>query len=102
MDSAITDAITWCREHKLRAIGSVWGAGMGASLAYNYTKPNLAVSVKVIHSRIYAQALTLGCLMASGAAEYYDREYGAGKGKGAQKEAVDPYAYKAPQHIKMR
>ena len=45
----------------------------------------------MIHSRIYAQALTLGCLLGSAAAEMYDREYGTGKAP-----EVDPYLYKPP------
>ena len=47
--------------------------------------------MQIIHSRVYAQALTLGCLVGSAAAEMYDREYGSG-----QQEEADPFAYKAP------
>ena len=61
----------WCREHKLRAIGGVWLTGMGASMAYNATQKSLSPSVRVIHSRIYAQALTLTCLLGSAAAEWW-------------------------------
>ena len=39
--------ITWCKEHKLRAIGGVWVSGIAASMAYNATKPGLRTSVKV-------------------------------------------------------
>ena len=50
----------WCREHKLRAIGGVWVTGMGASMAYNMTQKHLGPMTKLVHSRVYAQALTLG------------------------------------------
>ena len=82
----------WCREHKLRAIGGVWLTGMGASMAYNATQTSLSPSVKVIHSRIYAQALTLTCLLGGAAAEWYDVKYN-------NRRVVDddPYVYKPPQ-----
>ena len=48
--------------------------------------------MKVIHSRIYAQALTLTCLLGSAAAEWYDVKYN-------NRRVVDddPYVYKPPQ-----
>ncbi len=83
----------WCREHKLRAIGGVWLTGMGASMAYNATQKSLSPSVRVIHSRIYAQALTLTCLLGSAAAEWYDVKYNNNK----RAAEDDPYVYKPPQ-----
>lgn len=41
------DVVKWCKEHKLRTIGGIWLSGIGASMAYNYTKTNLRTSVKV-------------------------------------------------------
>merc|ERR1711924_470176 len=49
----------WWREHKLTAIGSVWATGVAGSLAYNWSRP-LPTQLKVIHSRVYAQAITWG------------------------------------------
>jgi hypothetical protein len=84
----------WCREHKLRAIGGVWVTGMGASMAYNMTQKHLGPMTKLVHSRVYAQALTLGCLVVSAGAEYYDSKHNA------RTEDVDPYVYKAPMKAK--
>ena len=75
----------WCREHKLRAIGGVWVTGMGASMAYNATQKHLAPMTKIVHSRVYAQALTLGCLVGSAAPKY-----------NARAVEDDPYVYRAP------
>ena len=84
----------WCREHKLRAIGGVWVTGMGASMAYNMTQTHLAPMTKLVHSRVYAQALTLGCLAVSAGAEWWDAE------NNSRVEESDPYGYKAPVKAK--
>ena len=88
--SVMDDVIAWCKEHKLRAIGGVWVTGMAGSMAYNATQTHLRPMVKLIHSRVYAQALTIGCLVGSAAAEFYDQKYNA------RVEEVDPHAYKPP------
>ena len=88
--AAMESVMEWCREHKLRAIGGVWVTGMGTSMAYNMTQKHLGPMTKLVHSRVYAQALTLGCLVVSAGAEYYDSKHNA------RTEEVDPYMYKAP------
>jgi len=45
--------------------------------------------VRVIHSRLYAQAATLAALVAAAGVEYYE-----GGVLGKRVEEVDPYAYK--------
>lgn len=92
--AAMESVMEWCREHKLRAIGGVWVTGMGASMAYNMTQKHLGPMTKLVHSRVYAQALTLGCLVVSAGAEYYDSKHNA------RTEDVDPYVYKAPMKAK--
>jgi len=72
----------WCKEHKLRTIGGVWLGGVAGAFAWNSTRTHLSAAARVFHTRIYAQALTLGCLIGSAAAELYDAKYGAG-GAGA-------------------
>eukprot|EP00740_Mantoniella_antarctica_P002381 CAMPEP_0181348186 /NCGR_PEP_ID=MMETSP1106-20121128/39_1 /TAXON_ID=81844 /ORGANISM="Mantoniella antarctica, Strain SL-175" /LENGTH=96 /DNA_ID=CAMNT_0023460457 /DNA_START=253 /DNA_END=543 /DNA_ORIENTATION=+ len=94
MDVSTSSVAAWCQENKLRAIGGVWVSGLAASMAYNATKPGMKTSVKVIHSRLYAQALTLTCLLGSAAAEAYDRKYGS-----AKDPPDDPFIYKAPTHV---
>ncbi|KAK3282133.1 hypothetical protein CYMTET_10107 [Cymbomonas tetramitiformis] len=61
----VIDAV---KEYKLRSVGCVWAFGIGASMLYNWTRP-LPPSVKVIHARLYAQALTLSALVASAGVE---------------------------------
>jgi len=55
-------------------IGGLWASGIGASMAYQW-KGGSSTSVKMIHSRLYAQALTLSALVSAAGMEYYDRTY---------------------------
>uniref|UniRef100_A0A175YF22 HIG1 domain-containing protein n=1 Tax=Daucus carota subsp. sativus TaxID=79200 RepID=A0A175YF22_DAUCS len=41
----------WVVEHKLRAVGSLWLAGIAGSIAYNWSQPGMKTSVKIIHAR---------------------------------------------------
>ena len=59
--------------------------------ALHATQKHLAPMTKIVHSRVYAQALTLGCLVGSAAAEYYDAKYNA------RTVEDDPYVYRAPK-----
>ena len=93
-DATMETVMEWCREHKLRAIGMVWVTGMGGSMAYNMTQKHLGPMTKLVHSRVYAQALTLGCLAVSAGAEYYDAK------NSTRAEDIDPYEYKAPAKVK--
>ncbi|KAK8954110.1 hypothetical protein KSP39_PZI002706 [Platanthera zijinensis] len=67
----------WIVDHKLRAVGNLkgclWLSGIGSSIAYNWSQPNMKTSVKIIHARLHAQALTLAALAGAAAVEYYDR-----------------------------
>ncbi|KAL8481496.1 hypothetical protein ACS0TY_027318 [Phlomoides rotata] len=67
----------WVVEHKLRAVGSLWATGVVGSLAYNWSQPNMKTSVKIIHARLHAQALTLAALCGAAIVEYYDHKSGA-------------------------
>ncbi|KAL2632283.1 hypothetical protein R1flu_016969 [Riccia fluitans] len=66
----------WLVEHKLRAVGSLWAASVVGSFAYNFSNRNMKTSVKVIHARLHAQALTLAALVGAAAVEYYDHKSG--------------------------
>lgn len=71
------DAFTeWVSEHKLRAVGALWASGLAASLAYNWSKPHMKASVKILHARLHAQALTLAALAGAAAVEYYEHRSG--------------------------
>ncbi|KAL5212102.1 hypothetical protein ABZP36_022949 [Zizania latifolia] len=66
----------WVVDHKLRAVGCLWLTGISGSIAYNWSRPNMKTSVKIIHARLHAQALTLAALVGSAMVEYYDQKYG--------------------------
>ncbi|KAE9589585.1 hypothetical protein Lal_00000570 [Lupinus albus] len=64
----------WVVEHKLRTVGSLWLSGITGSIAYNWSRPNMKTSVKIIHARLHAQALTLAALAGAAVVEYYDNK----------------------------
>uniref|UniRef100_I1LB99 HIG1 domain-containing protein n=1 Tax=Glycine max TaxID=3847 RepID=I1LB99_SOYBN len=41
----------WVVEHKLRTVGCLWLSGISGSIAYNWSRPNMKTSVKIIHAR---------------------------------------------------
>ncbi|KAF7817927.1 HIG_1_N domain-containing protein [Senna tora] len=67
----------WVVEHKLRTVGSLWLSGIAGSIAYNWSRPNMKTSVKIIHARLHAQAFTLAALAGAAVVEYYDHKSGA-------------------------
>jgi hypothetical protein len=67
------DTRSYILENKLKSIGILWASGLGASLAYQWSRP-IPNSLKVIHSRVYAQALTLGSLAAVAVIEHMDHK----------------------------
>ncbi|KAK8552666.1 hypothetical protein V6N13_121049 [Hibiscus sabdariffa] len=93
---------TWVSNHKLTSIGqsnsfhsfallylrAIWASAIGTSLAYNtYTgaKTPLKPSLRLIHARMHAQALTLAVLSGAAAYHYYEKNSGSGK----QDDVVD-------------
>ncbi|KAL8142827.1 hypothetical protein V2J09_015859 [Rumex salicifolius] len=67
----------WVIDHKLRTVGCLWLSGITGSIAYNWSQPNMKTSVKIIHARLHAQALTLAALAGAAVVEYYDHKSGA-------------------------
>ncbi|KAK9788293.1 hypothetical protein WJX73_003075 [Symbiochloris irregularis] len=61
----------WISDNKLKSIGLLWGSTVGASIAYQW-KQNIPTSLKIIHSRVYAQAVTLGALALVAAVDIYE------------------------------
>ncbi|WZZ74677.1 hypothetical protein YC2023_086047 [Brassica napus] len=57
--------------------GCLWLSGISGSIAYNWSKPGMKTSVRIIHARLHAQALTLAALAGAAAVEYYDHKTGA-------------------------
>eukprot|EP00891_Asterochloris_glomerata_P000712 jgi/Astpho2/712/gw1.00015.32.1_t len=67
----MAEARKWIRDHKLKSIGGLWATGLLGSLAYQYTRP-IPTQLKIIHSRVYAQAVTLGALGLIAVVDLYD------------------------------
>ncbi|KAJ1394123.1 Hypoxia induced protein, domain [Sesbania bispinosa] len=64
---------SWISEHKLTSIGALWASGIGASLvAYSRIKSPMKPSLRLIHARMHAQALTLAVLSGAAAYHYYE------------------------------
>ncbi|GMJ11181.1 HYPOXIA-INDUCED GENE DOMAIN 3 [Hibiscus trionum] len=85
--SKFESAREWVVDHKLRTVGCLWLSGIGSSIAYNWSRPNMKTSVKIIHARLHAQALTLAALAGAAVVEYYDHR---------NKPKPDPYAKYLP------
>ncbi|XP_071725532.1 uncharacterized protein [Rutidosis leptorrhynchoides] len=75
--SKIDSAREWIVEHKLRSVGCLWLSGIAGSIAYNWSQPGMKTSVRLIHARLHAQALTLAAIAGAGLVEYYDHKTGA-------------------------
>ncbi|VAH51469.1 unnamed protein product [Triticum turgidum subsp. durum] len=75
--SQIESMRKWVVDHKLRAVGCLWLSGISSSIAYNWSRPNMKTSVKLIHSRLHAQALTIAALGSCALVEYYEQNYGS-------------------------
>ncbi|XP_010259552.1 PREDICTED: uncharacterized protein LOC104598944 [Nelumbo nucifera] len=84
----------WVVEHKLRTVGCLWLSGITGSIAYNWSRPNMKTSVKIIHARLHAQALTLAALAGAAAVEYYDHKSGAKADRYAKFLPLDPNPHK--------
>ncbi|KAH1083672.1 hypothetical protein J1N35_023433 [Gossypium stocksii] len=81
--SKIESIREWVVDHKLRTVGCLWLSGIAGSIAYNWSQPGMKTSVKIIHARLHAQALTLAALAGAAAVEYYDHR---------NRAKADPYA----------
>ena len=96
MEKTFDEAKKWIQMNRLTAVGGLWASLMSTTLLYqNFVqKSKKSTSVKVIHSRLYSQAITLGCLLASSGVEYYDRYYG--------EEKVVPVDQHEYRHVKLK
>jgi hypothetical protein len=54
--------------------GLFWATSVGGSLAYQLTRP-IPTSLAIIHSRVYAQALTLAALGMAGLVDVYEHRH---------------------------
>ncbi|KAK9139336.1 hypothetical protein Scep_009017 [Stephania cephalantha] len=74
--STVESVREWVSEHKLRTVGCLWLSGIAGSIAYNWSQPNMKTSVRLIHARLHAQALTLAALAGAAVVEYYESRSG--------------------------
>ncbi|GAU29441.1 hypothetical protein TSUD_150110 [Trifolium subterraneum] len=64
---------SWVSKNKLASIGALWASGIGATLvAYSRAKSPMKPSLRLIHARMHAQALTLAVLSGAAAYHYYE------------------------------
>uniref|UniRef100_A0A0A9ENB0 HIG1 domain-containing protein n=1 Tax=Arundo donax TaxID=35708 RepID=A0A0A9ENB0_ARUDO len=72
MERMSSSVQSWVEEHKLTTIGAVWTTAVGASVAYSRRKtPQRTTSLRLIHARMHAQALTLAVLGGAALAHHY-------------------------------
>lgn len=76
LGAKVAEARHWIATHKLQSVGALWASGIIGSIAYNFRKPGERMSVKIIHARLHAQALTLAALLASAGVEYFEHHSG--------------------------
>ncbi|KAJ4719452.1 Hypoxia-responsive family protein [Melia azedarach] len=92
--SKFESAREWIVEHKLRTVGCLWLSGIAGSIAYNWSQPSMKTSVKIIHARLHAQALTLAALAGAAVVEYYDHKTGSKAERYAKFLPADAYSHK--------
>nr|DAD26400.1 TPA_asm: hypothetical protein HUJ06_027868 [Nelumbo nucifera] len=68
---------SWVSEHKLTSISALWASAIGASLAYTRSRTPLKTSLRLIHARMHAQALTLAVLSTAAVVHYYETDHPA-------------------------
>ncbi|GJN28484.1 hypothetical protein PR202_gb16613 [Eleusine coracana subsp. coracana] len=82
MERMSSSVQSWVEEHKLATIGGVWATAIGASVAYSRRRtPQRATSLRLIHARMHAQALTLAVLGGAALAHHYYNNNGKGTSK---------------------
>ncbi|KAM7499427.1 hypothetical protein LguiA_023841 [Lonicera macranthoides] len=64
---------SWVSQHKLTSVGTLWASAIGASLVYSRSKSPLKPSLRLIHARMHAQALTLAVLSGAAVYHYYEK-----------------------------
>ncbi|KAL9233318.1 hypothetical protein vseg_008336 [Gypsophila vaccaria] len=73
-NSTLESTRHWIAQHKLRTVGCLWLSGIAGSIAYNWSRPTMKTSVRIIHARLHAQALTLAALVGAATVEYFDHQ----------------------------
>jgi len=63
----------WLRQNRYPIVFGSWVASMGIAFALVHRNPLLTASQKLVQSRVYAQGLTVGVLVASFGLEAFDK-----------------------------
>ncbi len=63
----LREAGAWISNNKLTSVGSLWLTLMAGNIAYQFTRP-VPLQLKIIHSRVYSQFVTIGAVAVSGLA----------------------------------
>ncbi|KAK9817265.1 hypothetical protein WJX72_012029 [[Myrmecia] bisecta] len=69
--SKIEEARAWVKDHKIKAVGGFWLSSVVGAAAFQWSRP-IPTQLKVIHTRVYAQALTLAALAMAGLVDVYE------------------------------
>mmetsp|Transcript_4631 Transcript_4631/g.11718 ORF Transcript_4631/g.11718 Transcript_4631/m.11718 type:complete len:82 (-) Transcript_4631:678-923(-) len=70
-DKDLREWTAWVSQNKLTSVGSLWLTLMAGNIAYQFTRP-VPLQLKLIHSRVYSQFVTIGAVAAIGLAEALD------------------------------
>ncbi|KAI4332987.1 hypothetical protein L6164_017845 [Bauhinia variegata] len=94
--------LSWVSEHKLASIGAVWASGIGASLvAHSTTRSPLKPSLRLIHARLQAQALTLAVLSGAVAYHHFHDKYRGGEQKSPAESAATDFDMRLEEELVM-
>ncbi|KAI4241861.1 MAG: hypothetical protein LQ352_007371 [Teloschistes flavicans] len=88
--------MTFGKENRYQIVGGSWVASMAIALSIVGRSPYLSTAQKLVQARVYAQALTIGVLVATAAFEIGDRSKEEGRWETVK--YVDP---DDPEHKRM-
>mmetsp|Transcript_1521 Transcript_1521/g.3389 ORF Transcript_1521/g.3389 Transcript_1521/m.3389 type:complete len:95 (-) Transcript_1521:116-400(-) len=69
--TGVASVAAYVNANKLKSVGAFWATGIVGSMAYQWSR-NIPFQLKLIHSRIWAQGMTIGAICLSGLATQYD------------------------------
>ncbi|SAL99236.1 hypothetical protein [Absidia glauca] len=67
----VDKALTFLNDNRWTVIGCTWALSMVAALGYSFSNRYLSTQQKIVQARMYAQAATIGVLMASAGLSIY-------------------------------
>ncbi|KAI8343010.1 hypothetical protein BC941DRAFT_410198 [Chlamydoabsidia padenii] len=67
----VDKVLTFLNDNRWTVIGCTWALSMVAALGYSFSNKYLSTQQKIVQARMYAQAATIGVLMASAGLSIY-------------------------------